>query len=84
MNHTQHPSNNAVLHPPPGVSNEECRPLAITRIIFEPTRMDGVRSYWRPTEAERRAIADGALVMFQCWGRTHPPVWLGVDGVEEP
>jgi hypothetical protein len=45
--------------------------------------MDGVRSYWQPNAEERKAIAEGALVLFSCWGRTHPPVWIGVDGLEE-
>lgn len=42
-----------------------------------------VESYWCPSDAERKAIAGGALVRFNAWGQTHPPVWIGVDGVEE-
>jgi len=80
---TQHPSNNDILRPPPGVTIEECAPLAITRIVYAPTSLPGVRSYWRPSEAERKAIAEGALVMFQVWGNTHPPIFIGVDGIEE-
>lgn len=83
MRPTQHPSNNDVLRAPPGIRAEECAPLAITRVVYEPTHMEGVRSYWQPTEGERKAIAEGGLIMFQCWGRTHPPVYIGVDGIEE-
>lgn len=81
MRPTQHVSNNDVLRAPSGATVEECTPLAITRAKY-PDGLEVVMSYWRPTDAERRAVADGALIMFQCWGRTHPPVYLGVDGVE--
>jgi hypothetical protein len=79
---TQHPTNNDVLRAPPGVPIEECTPLAITRAQY-PNGDHVVQSYWRPTDAERKAIAEGALVVFTCWGRTHPPVYIGVDGIEE-
>lgn len=82
MRPTQHPSNNAVLRPPEGATNEECRPLAITRVQY-PNGMAGVESFWEPSEAERAAIAAGAKVRFSSWGNTHPPVWIGVDGVNE-
>jgi hypothetical protein len=82
MRPTQHPSNNDVLRAPPGVPIEECTPLAITRAEY-PNGAPVVLSYWRPSEAERKAIAEGALVAFQAWGRTHPPVYIGVDGVED-
>jgi hypothetical protein len=83
LNPTQHPSNTTILHPPPGVPNDVCRPLAITRFTYG----DGshaVSSYWRPTDAERAAIAAGALVCFTAQGSTHPPVLLTVDGVTTP
>lgn len=83
MRPTQHPSNNDVLRAPPGVPIEECTPLAITRAQY-PDGQPVVQSFWRPTDAERAAIAGGALILFQCWGRTHPPMYLGVDGVQEP
>ena len=81
MRPTQHQSNNDVLRAPPGVPIEECTPLAITRGQY-PDGLQVVRSYWRPSEAERAAIADGALIQFQCWGQTHPPVYIGVSGPE--
>ena len=81
MRPTQHPSNNAILRAPEGVNVEQCRPLAITRAQY-PDGMDVVMSYWEPTAEERKAIAEGALIAFQCWGRTHPPVYIGVDGVD--
>lgn len=81
MRPTQHPSNNAVLRAPPGANIQECTPLAITRVTYG-NGQECVESYWRLSEAERKAIAEGALVRFNCWGRTHPPVWIGVDGVE--
>lgn len=82
MRPTQHPSNNDVLRPPAGMSNEECRPLPITRVLFD-SGMPAVWSFWQPTEAERAAIAAGAAIRLSAIGLTHPPVALGVDGVEE-
>ena len=81
MRPTQHPSNNDVLRAPPGVAVEDCKPLAITRIQYD-NGIRGVWSFWQPSEAERKAIADGALIRLSAWGTTHPPVALHVDGVE--
>lgn len=81
MKFIQHPSNNAVLASPPGMTVEQCRPLPITRVEYG----DGtpaVWSFWQPTEAERAAIAAGAPVRFEALGHTHPPILLSVDGVE--
>ena len=80
MRPTQHPTNNDVLRAPPGVPHEECQPLAITRIGYTDGAL-AVRSYWQPNQQEREALAAGALVCFECWGTTHPPVALSVDGV---
>ena len=82
MRPTQHPSNNYVLRAPPGVSAEQCKPLAITRVLFD-SGIPAVWSYWEPSPEERAAIAAGAPVRLSCWGMTHPPVSIGVDGVEE-
>ena len=82
MRPTQHPSNNDVLGAPPGVAIEQCKALPITRARFE----DGtpvVCSFWEPSAAERAALAAGAQVRLMCWGMTHAPVSLGVDGVPE-
>jgi hypothetical protein len=80
MNSTQHPSNNDVLGPPRGATNDECRPLAITRVQYS-DGVQGVRSYWQPSPEELAALAGGALVCFEALGYTHPPVILSVDGV---
>lgn len=80
MRVTQHPSNNGVLGAPPGMSVDECRAAPITRTLYA----DGtpsVTTYWRPTEAERAAIADGALVSVEVLGETMPPMIVGADGV---
>lgn len=37
MHPTQHSSNNDVLHPPAGATNEQCEPLPITRLVYEPS-----------------------------------------------
>lgn len=82
MRPTQHPSNNDVLRAPPGMTTEECRPLAITRVLFS-NGVPAVWSYWQPSEAERQAIAAGAPVRLSCYGSFYPPMHVGVDGVEE-
>lgn len=80
MRSTQHTSNNDLLRAPPGATVDECRPLAITRIVYQ-DGIPAVQSFWQPTSEERAAIAAGALVRFECLGHTHPPMTLGVDGV---
>jgi hypothetical protein len=80
MTPTQHPSNNDVLRAPPGATVDECRPLAITRVQYD-NGTPGVWSFWRPSEAERAAIASGALIQLCALGHTHPPVAVMVDGV---
>jgi hypothetical protein len=82
MRPTQHPSNNSLLRAAPGARVEQCRPVAITKVMYQ-NGLPGVESYWQPSAAEREAIAAGALVRFSVWGETHPPVYLGVDGIEE-
>lgn len=79
MNKTQHPSNNAVLGAPAGMSIDECGALAITRIQYE----DGtpaVASYWQPTTFEIELIKKGQPIRLVVLGTTHAPLMLGVDG----
>lgn len=79
MQRTQHPSNNAVLGAPPGMSIDQCNALTITRMQYS----DGtpvVVSYWTPTPEELQLIASGLPVRLAVLGTTHPPLMLGVDG----
>lgn len=80
MRPTQHPSNNDVLRAPAGVEIESCRPLAITRVTYGPEYMPGVVSYWQPSPEELALLNAGRPVYLSCWGMTHPPVAIGVDG----
>lgn len=80
MNPTQHPSNNDVLRAPPGATIDECRALAITRVVYDPGATPGVISYWRPSPEELKLLNEGRPVYLSCWGYTHPPVAIGVDG----
>jgi hypothetical protein len=81
MNRAQHPTNNFVLGAPKGwdQGNLECGALPVTR-----TEWHGVPacvSWWVPTDAERKAIAEGAAVRL--WvagsGQQHPPVAIDVE-----
>lgn len=79
MRPTQHPSNNDVLRAPPGVDVDSCRPLAITRVLYG-GEMPGVISYWQPSPEELALLNAGRPVYMSCWGATHPPIAIGVDG----
>lgn len=81
MRVTQHQSSNGVLRAPAGSSIEECRPAPITRTTYQ-DGTDTVTTYWRPTDAERAAIAAGALIRVEVMGQTMPPMIVGADGVE--
>ncbi len=80
MNPTQHPSNNDVLGAPPGVPIDDCRALPITRVLYQPSGLEAVVSYWQPTPEQLRLLNEGKAVWLSVWGRTHPPVAIGVDG----
>ena len=80
MTPTQHPSNNDVPGARPGVAIDDCRALPITRVIFHPSGRAGVMSYWQPSPEELALPNAGKAVYLSCWGNTHPPVILGVDG----
>lgn len=79
MRLTQHHSSNAVLSAPAGMSVEECRPAAITRIAYS----DGtpaVATYWEPSDDERKLIAAGAMVRVEVMGQTMPPMLMTIEG----
>ncbi len=79
MRPTQHPSNNDLLRAPPGVDIDSCRPLAITRVLYDGD-FPAVVSYWQPSPEELALLNAGKPVYMSCWGTTHPPVAIGVDG----
>lgn len=80
MRPVQHITSNDVLVASSGFGIEPCRALAITRHQYE----DGapaVMSFWQPSDAERAAIAAGKAVYIHVLGTTHPPIFVGVEGV---
>ncbi len=77
MRVTQHPSNNAVLGAPPGMSIDECKAAPITRTRYS----DGsasVATYWQLTDDERAAIAAGGMVRVEVLGASMPPMIVSV------
>lgn len=79
MRFIQHPSNNGVLDPPKGLSNEECRPLPVTRVVYTESRILAIRSYWKPDEEELKKLMSGAPIMLEILTpSTHPPVNVSV------
>ena len=77
MRFTQHPTNNAVLGAPPGMSHEQCSALPVTWVKYE-DGTPGILSYWRPNAAELADLASGAVVRLCVLGGSMPPVMLGV------
>ena len=74
MNPTNFPESNCVLHPPDGMTPDECDDLAVFR--------DGrnVISCWKLTLADRiKLLVSGRLWLGVVGGRTQPPVWLSAD-----
>ena len=80
MRPTQHPSNNDVLKAPAGATVDECRALPITRVLYQPSNMPAVVSYWQPTPAQIELLKAGRPVWLSIVGHTHPPLAIGVDG----
>jgi hypothetical protein len=80
---TQHHSNNRVLGAPAGWKQAElpCHALPVT--VTEEDGRTVQCSYWRPTAAERLAIAGGALVQLWIHSAAHPPVSLTVEGIHD-
>lgn len=81
MNPVQHHSTNAELGPPRDSEPGKIQPLPITRVTYD-DGLPTVRSFWMPSADERLAIAGGALIRLEVIGHTHPPLFVGVDGVD--
>ena len=79
MERTQHPTNNAVLGAPPGISIDNCGALPITRVLFTNGDQACV-SFWRPSASELRLLNAGHSVRLCVMGTTHAPLSIGVDG----
>jgi hypothetical protein len=77
MNPTQSVFCNAVLQAPPGVSIEECTPLAIKRTEYE-CGHKSITSYWRPTAEELKILNANGLVSIEMLTPEHPMIILGV------
>lgn len=85
MKPIQHSTSNDVLQPPPGMSREECRPLFITRVIYQNCgrinhSAHGVISFWQPSPEQLALLNAGKPVFLSFMGMTHPPVAVGVEG----
>lgn len=84
MQFAQHSTTNRILGAPQGHdhSKGEVLPLPVTVYPETDAQHGRIVSYWRPTDAEKEAIAGGALLELSVFGRSLPPVSLGVEGVE--
>jgi hypothetical protein len=66
---------NGVLHPPPGMSVDDCTVLSVCRTRTQ----DGtpiVISCWKPTPEEWAEMKRTGRVWLYVWGQTMPPVAL--------
>lgn len=80
MNKHHHPKCNSVLGAPPGVPIEQCSALPIARYTNADTGEPGVASFWMPTAEELALLNQGKAVRVMLAGRTHAPLYIGVDG----
>lgn len=83
MNHIPHPSNNAELAPPAGMTPDQCLPLPITRIVYDQAGGGDIPacvSFWKPTPQQLALLNAGRPVWLSVLGHTHPPLCIGVDG----
>lgn len=80
MRPTQHPSNNLVLGAPSGWDQSEsaCHALAVTTLPADDSGPAVVMSWWRPTDAELRALIAGHTVRLSVVGERMPPVSIEV------
>lgn len=79
MRVTQHPTSNAVLGSPAGMTHDECRAAPITRIEYS----DGtpaIATYWEPSANERALIASGGRVRVEILGGVMPPMLVTAEG----
>jgi hypothetical protein len=74
------PGANVSLTPP--TDWDEARDgVCMTLRVLRATDEDGrpvVQSAWRPSDIELTALVNGHAVLFTTYGRSHPPVWIGV------
>ena len=66
------------------LKGEGCQDLPVRMELgADPLGAPVMRSWWAPTAAERRALADGAAVCIDVFSAAHPPIVVGVESVEE-
>lgn len=83
MRHVHHPSNNAELAPPPGMTADECQPLPITRILYDQAgggEIPACVSFWQPSPEQLALLNASRPVWLSVLGLAHPPLCIGVEG----
>jgi hypothetical protein len=80
MNPIEIPGANSSLTKPKNwdeARDGECETLKVLTGVDEAGRQI-LASAWRPTKDELEALSHGHAVMLTIYGRSHPPVWIGV------
>jgi hypothetical protein len=75
MEATAFDEENVLLHPPPGVSPEDCTPLPVCRCA-DPGGAPMLVSCWKLTAEEMAEVNRTARVWLLVRGDAHPPVSL--------
>jgi hypothetical protein len=69
-------TNNMVLGPPPGVSDDECMTVTAT-LTTEPVCI--IATFWKPTPQELELLNSNGLICLHVWGMGHPMVALSAE-----
>ncbi len=81
MNPVHHVSNNMLLGPPTGVSDDDCLTLPATMLI-DGTQVPPhytIQSYWKPTHEELAKLNANGTVILSVIGQQHPMVWVHTE-----
>lgn len=79
MNPLRHPKTNAELGKPQGwdeAAQGPCMALPVVRGTL-PDGMPRIDSFWKPTDAELKALNEGGAVNLAVFAKSHPVVWVG-------
>ena len=81
MEFIHHPTTNMLLGKPADGSMPECKTLPATYLMDEHAGFLGIASFWKPSPEELAALNAGQTVKLMIFSQSHPPVWVGVDGL---
>lgn len=81
MQFIKHPQCNYNFGPPKGVSGNDCGTLPVKQ-WQDPDFGQAYTSFWRPSEAELKALNDGGSIALTIYGPGHPMLSMQVRAKE--